>query len=454
MGKWRSCVATRCGSTEFDAPAGGYSFSKVLAEERKLAEENVPGDSKSALLTLSVADPTKKMPNDAFYAGMEYFFTNKDATRYTDLSGARNARVCQRKIVDTNSALADILNRKFGDVAEMAISLDPENVQYSPGSIKRALAEYIPAAFFDQDTLLIMPTPGYGVITAAENCRGAKVVEVPLIEVDGHFDLDFGEIARIRNSNGQMKAFIYLNVPHNPSGYTYDYEEWYKVMEWAKANDIMLIVDEAYIDISYDDDSCSILYLPGWMEQAIVLQSVSKGWNATGLRFGWILGDKDAIGALRRVMDKKDSGTFGPSIISGLGCLLNPDFAEKTRMQYEELHEALAKVLIDAGLDAGIPGAGLCQLTPVPKSAFLFGNEIRFQNAQTVAQWLRKKFRISVMHYDVGHKAYLRWAVTLSPVPECNLNSETEIIHELGRRLGGLHFDQNKESALAGLETS
>ena len=70
---WRQRVGQVVGGAGFDTPGGGYSFSAVLAEERKLEEDNVPGDRSSALLKLSVADPTWKMPIQALLAGQEYF---------------------------------------------------------------------------------------------------------------------------------------------------------------------------------------------------------------------------------------------------------------------------------------------------------------------------------------------------------------------------------------------
>jgi len=168
---WRSHVSACCGGKDFDAPGGGYAFSDVLTEERQLAEGNVPGDPASALLALSIADPTWKMPKVAIGAGLQYYTGCADSTRYTDNRGVViNGR-------DTHDFLADWLNNRFGNGQE----LFTENmVQYSPGAIKRALAEYLPTLLFAPKGKLFFPTPGYGVVKSPMNARGVQVSDVPL----------------------------------------------------------------------------------------------------------------------------------------------------------------------------------------------------------------------------------------------------------------------------------
>ena len=110
---WRNTVTSACGGKTFDAPGTGYSFSAVLAEERELEKDNIPGDASSALLKLSVADPTWKMPRGAFQAGIEYYSDSDDATRYTDNSGIRTWR-----IQDIHETIAEYLKSRYGKIAD------------------------------------------------------------------------------------------------------------------------------------------------------------------------------------------------------------------------------------------------------------------------------------------------------------------------------------------------
>ncbi|KPJ55921.1 hypothetical protein AMJ49_06065, partial [Parcubacteria bacterium DG_74_2] len=149
---WRSLVAGRCGGENFDTPGGGYAFSAILAEERKLEKGNIEGEPSSALIEMSVADPVLKMRIEAVKEGMFYYEQSPDATRYTDLTGIR-----ADNIEGTNKEICDAIKKKHKNLPK---GFNKDWVQYSPGSIKRALAEYIPSTFFSDRVLIIFPTPG------------------------------------------------------------------------------------------------------------------------------------------------------------------------------------------------------------------------------------------------------------------------------------------------------
>jgi aspartate/methionine/tyrosine aminotransferase len=435
----------------------------VLREEEELALKNVKGDASSVLIPLSVADPRWKMPKDAMYALVQYYSESPDATRYTDNSGAKKCKKAGM-LHSTHERIARYLRRRFqyGDRTGREL-ITNVHVQYSPGSIKRLLAEYIPATLFDENTLVIFPTPGYGVITSDMNTRGATVSSVPLVQNGFRWDYDFDRIdVLVRDWNGKIglpsKIFMYVNVPHNPTGFGYSYSLWKQLLTFAEKQGIILLVDEAYIDLIYENledvrPPISVLSMPGWAENCIVFQSVSKGYSATGLRFGWVVGAPTIIAAIAKVMDVKDSGMFGPSIATGLECLDRPAWAEQTRDDYYVLHQMLADGLVAAGFYTRVPDAGLCQLTRAPKKAtvnkpvdatglsVLYGEAVTFTTAAECAKWMREVLRISVMHYDVEGVPYLRWAITVGPMPEYKLETEADVIFEAMRRLGNVTFE-------------
>ncbi len=431
---FRGMAADRCGGREFDKPGGGYAFSSVLAEERALAKSNRVGDPASALLALSVADPTWRMNQEAMQLGIEYYNICADATRYTDLNGASLVPSNTGGLVEgsTNRFIADWVSAMHDHTS----FVDSEWVQYSPGAIKRALAEYIPTAFIDHDTYVMAPDLGYPVMTSPMNMSG-KHIQLPVECNDGDWEL----FPRVLMSSSLRlprcsKIVLYVNIPHNPTGKAYCRKEWEWLLGWACNIGALLVVDEAYIELAYDGRYCSVLDVPGWEESCIVLRSVSKGWNATGLRFGYIVAHPTAIKALRKVMDVKDSGLFGPSILSGLSCISRHWMTAGTRERYRHLHKELLLGLHKAGFNARMPDAGLCQLTPAPESA----NGITFGDAAECAQWLRENLRVSVMHYTISGQPWLRWAVTVRSIPECGLEDESSVIAEVARRLGEVKF--------------
>lgn len=428
---WRSRIAGAVGGRRFDAQGKGYGFSMVLQEERELTIDNVAGDASSAMLAVSIADPTKKMPRGAVKAGLRYYEDYPDATRYTDNRGV----VINGK--DTQEHLAIWLNQRFGQGHE---PFTDNWVQYSPHGIKGALAEFIPTAFFEPSiTKVIFPTPGYPVIKSSMNLRGAYAIDIPLQLKNGRWIIDTDAIDEYlgKYSLSHEGLVVYVNMPHNPTGSGYTRREWKALLLWARRHNVILVVDEAYTDLRYSDETCSVLEIPKWEESCVVLQSISKGWNATGMRLAWMVAHPTMIKALRAVIDVKDSGMSGMTIAMGLECLKHQEWAEETCRQYATLHEILSQGLREVGFaDAAMPEAGLCLFTRAPRS--IDGNT--FMNAGECAQWMRTHLRISTMHAEADGQPYIRWAVTLKPVPECNLPDEQSVIEEVVRRLQTAEF--------------
>jgi LL-diaminopimelate aminotransferase len=354
------------------------------------------------------------MPEGAITELVRYYHDNPNSTRYTDNNG----------IPGTHEALAEFLNQTH---TGSGIKFDPSWVQYSPGAIKRLLAEFVPTLLFEDGTDLFFPTPSYEVIKSAMNRRGATVHDVPLILSNGRWYVDYDAIKRKLTGK---KSVLYLNSPHNPTGTTLSRIEKVGVIKWATENNVTVIVDEAYSHLRLDKSE-SFLDIAGWEQCCIVLQSVSKGWSATGIRFGWVIAHPTVIKALRKVMDVKDSGGFGPCIAASLWCLKHPEIASATRDRYRGLHQTLLDGLQSVGFQTSMPEAGLCQFMKAPKAV----NGVAFKDSIECAQWFRNNLRISLMHASPNGIPHLRWAVTIGAVPECDLPDEAAVIAEVVRRL-------------------
>lgn len=372
----------------------------------------------------------------AWNAANDYYLGCPVATRYTDNFGLMPG-VNWGQPVDTHTAIAEFLGQRFAGPS--IAQLNPIWTQYSGHGIKGVLADYVSTALFEAaNTMLVFPVPGYGVIRSEMNRHGADVIELPLRpDTASRWLIELDQLDDIRKQRPLAKLIIYANIPQNPTGTGYTAEEWKQLLDWADAHDTILIVDEAYFDLYYNQDCVSVLTIPGWERSCIVAQSVSKGWTATGLRFGWIVAYPTMIAALSKVIDVKDSGLFGPSIAAGLYCLKHPELAKETNTRFRQRHQMLSTGLQRAGYKAAMPDAGLCQFVPAPKAA----NGVHFANAGECAQWLRSNQRISVMHGSANGNPYLRFAVTISPVPGCNLPDEQAVITELVRRLQKVKFE-------------
>jgi aspartate/methionine/tyrosine aminotransferase len=430
---WRSKITARCGGADFDKQ-GGYEFSAMIAAEERLSQANRPGDPASALIAMSVADPTWKMHRDAAEAMMAYFERCPWATRYTDVVGIR---VCEAAGIlrDTHDQLADWLNRRFGGGQN---PFTRDWVRLQPGAIKRALSKTMPTLLLDGKSDLVFPMPGYGVMKSPKNRNDAHVVERPLRPSgDGCWEIDLDEVGHVLTAQLGRQRVFYVNRPENPIGCGYSKAEWQTLLSWAMTYNVTLVVDEAYAGLRYNDRTCSVLEVEGWERCCIVLQSISKPWSATGLRFGWIIAHPVMIRAIHEVLDSDDSGLFGLTIVAGLTCLQHPEWADGTLQRYHQLHQVLSTALGECGFAATMPEAGLCQVTPAPKSA----DGVEFKDARECVEWLRTEKRLSLMAQTINGQPYLRWALTLQPVPECELADDEAVIAEVVRRLKTTKFE-------------
>ena len=179
---FRGMVAQRVGGATFDE-GGSYVFSQMLNAQRELQKTAVEGDPSSTVLAFSVADPTLKIIWENFLAGIDYFKKNIDSARYTDLSGAKDLVIDDVEYENTQDALAGILNNKYPSVGRNN-PITSDMVQYTYDSIKGPLSTHVPTTFFDSDSVILMPTPSYGVIAEEINRCDAKFTVFQLISLE------------------------------------------------------------------------------------------------------------------------------------------------------------------------------------------------------------------------------------------------------------------------------
>ncbi|MDE2026649.1 MAG: aminotransferase class I/II-fold pyridoxal phosphate-dependent enzyme, partial [Patescibacteria group bacterium] len=129
------------------------------------------------------------------------------------------------------------------------------------------------------------------------------------------------------------------------------------------------IYDNAYAEIAFDGFiPPSILQIPGAKDVAVELGSFSKMFSFAGYRMGWIVGNKDIVGALAKVKSQLDSGMFAPLQNLGAFALQNPDTNWKKKMltSYETRRDTIAKKLTKLDLTFDMPKGGLYIWAKIP----------------------------------------------------------------------------------------
>lgn len=251
------------------------------------------------------------------------------------------------------SAIASYYERRFG------VKLDPDNQILPLIGSKEGIA-HLATAFVDPGDNVLVPDPGYPVYETSTILSGGKSIAMPLRAGDNYLpQLDADVDARI----------LWLNYPNNPTGATCDSGFFDRAIDFATRNDLLIAHDAAYLEITYGGYRApSILESPGALETAIEFGSLSKTYNMTGWRIGWVAGATVAIEALSRVKTNIDSGIFNALQLAGVAALEGPsDALDETLEIYRRRRDTLIEALNTAGWFLEPPKGSIYLWVPVPE---------------------------------------------------------------------------------------
>jgi LL-diaminopimelate aminotransferase len=305
--------------------------------------------------------------------------------------------------------------------------LDPATeIVHSIGS-KPALA-MLPLCFVNPGDTVLVTVPGYPVLGTHARYLGGKVQNVPLRVQNGFLpDLD-----AIDGDAARSAKLFYVNYPNNPTGAVATAAFFDRLIAFAEANEILVIQDAAYATLTYNTQPLSILSRPGGMEVALELHSMSKSYNMTGWRLGFVAGSARLVDAYAQVKDNIDSGQFKAIQIAACTGIADRSLADDIRAHYEGRLIKLVKVLRAAGFDARMPGGTFYLYVAAPVAA---GSQ-KFANAAEASQHLILEHSVSTVPWDDAG-AYLRFSATFeSDGPD----DDIRVMSELGNRLASADF--------------
>jgi LL-diaminopimelate aminotransferase len=215
---------------------------------------------------------------------------------------------------DFRAAIAAWYQRRFGVV------LDPDiEVQPLVGSKEGIF--HLPIAFVDPGAVALVPDPGYPVYETGTILAGGRAVAVPL-RADNAFLPDLDALPADVLAAARV---LWLNYPSNPTAATATKEFFEQAVEFCLRNDLLLAHDAAYTEVTFDGYVApSVLEADGALECAVEFHSLSKTYNMTGWRVGWVAGAAVAIEALQRLKTNIDSGIFDAVQRAGIAALEGP----------------------------------------------------------------------------------------------------------------------------------
>ncbi|MDU2242254.1 MAG: LL-diaminopimelate aminotransferase [Paenibacillus sp.] len=400
--------AERIGGANYGKDTAIYKFEKIK-RAKAAAKKDFPDIE---LIDMGVGEP-----DDMADAGIVAKLAEEAAKR-------ENRGYADNGIVEFKEAAAKYLHDVFG-----VEGIDPvTEVVHSIGS-KPAIA-MLPSCFINPGDITIMTVPGYPIIGTHTKYLGGEVYTVQLTEENDFLpDLDAipEEIAR-------KAKLMYLNYPNNPTGASATKEFFAKVVEWAKKYQVVIVHDAPYAALTYDGlKPLSFLSVPGAKDVGVELHSLSKSYNMTGWRIGFVAGNPLVVKAFSDVKDNNDSGQFIAIQKAAAYGLAHPEITERIAEKYSRRHELLVNALNDLGFKAKKPKGSFFLYVEAPKGV---EGGPTFATAEDFSQFLIREKLISTVPWDdAGH--FVRFSVTFIADGE---DEERRVISEIKRRLGDLKF--------------
>ena len=285
-----------------------YYFSKKLREVSNMIQSgesviNMAIGSPDLFPSIRVIDEIKNSLSDSF------------AHKYQSYQGLPELR----------DAIAKFYNKFFG------VELNPLNEVLPLMGSKEGIM-HISLAFLNPGDEVLIPNPGYPTYLSVTKLVEANPIFYNLSEKNSWFP----NLSELENKDLSKVKLMWINYPNMPTGASANLDQFQKLLEFAKTNNILLINDNPYSFI-LNDDYLSLLKVKGYKDFVLELNSLSKSFNMSGWRVGMLVGSSDNITKVLKVKSNMDSGMFY-GIQKGAIAALNLD-----KSWFEDLNKVYLK---------------------------------------------------------------------------------------------------------------
>ncbi len=300
------------------------------------------------IISLGVGEPDYPVP---WRIREEMIYSlEKGITSYTSNYG----------LLELREAIAEYYT-KFG------LNRNPDNVLITTG-VSEGVDLALRAILNPGDAVLI-PEPCYVSYTPLTILAGGKPVSIP---TDPDFKINYERIAQYAKDTSP-KA-IMINYPNNPTGVSYTRKELEEIADAAVEFDMIVLSDEIYAELSYQDKHISIASLNGMEDRTIVLNGFSKAFAMTGFRVGYAIAPEDILSGMLKIHQYSMLCAPVTAQIGALEALRNgDDELEKMRTEYLRRRNFFVKKLRSV-LEVNMP-EGAFYVFPSIKSTGLSSEE-------------------------------------------------------------------------------
>ena len=236
--------------------------------------------------------------------------------------------------------------------ASRGIKVGPEHVSIVPGG--KPIIFFPMMALLEPGDEVIYPNPGFPIYESMIRYLGATPVPMRLVESRGFsFDLDL-----LRDKLSDRTRMLVLNSPQNPTGGVIPEEDLRAIAEMVRDRDLIVLADEIYSRIYYDDPPVSIASYAGMLEKTIILDGFSKAYAMTGWRMGYGVMPVWLVEAVTKLMVNSNSCTASFTQRAGIAALRGPqDAVDAMVAEFRRRRDAFCQVLNRIpGFRCPIPG--------------------------------------------------------------------------------------------------
>ena len=299
------------------------------------------------------------------------------------------------------------------------VDLDPDNEVMALIGSKEGIA-HIFLAFIDPGDFSLIPDPGYPVYKTGTLFANGFPYVMPLLKENDFLP----NLEEIDEEIARKAKLMFINYPNNPTGAVADKSFFEKVVKFAKKYDILVCHDFAYSEMTYDGyKASSFLEVDGAKDVGLEFHSLSKTYNMTGWRLGFVVGRAEAISALSIIKTNVDSGAFKAIQRAGVEALSGPqDNIERMNEIYTRRRDIVINGLNKLGWN----------LKPIKASFYIWIPTLNNMSSMDFANLLLEKAGIIVtpgIGYGEYGEGYVRIALT---VEERRLKEAIERIKKAG----------------------
>ena len=317
-----------------------YLFAEI---DRKVQQKKRAGVD---VISLGIGDPDLPTPK-RIVSVLQEAAADPDNHRYPSYFG----------LVELRGAIANWYRDRFN------VSLDPQTEVLPTLGSKDGIS-HVPLALVDPGDVVLAPDPGYTVYVTGALMAGAEPYMMPLKPENKWLpDLD-----AIPAAVAERARLMWLNYPNNPTAAVADREFLTRAVEFCREHGIVLCHDAPYSEIAFGGyRPLSLFEIPGAKEIGLEFHSLSKTFNMTGWRLGWVCGQAELVERIGQLKTNIDSGIFQAVQWAGIEALNGGE--EETRAAcevYERRHRLVADTLNRLGWKIEPPRATFYVWAPVP----------------------------------------------------------------------------------------